>query len=79
MPTPRAAVIDVIGYLNEIALDTLKMNNESQSLSDASLTSAQTFIKYSAALACFAYNCPLKNIAELGIVPHVGNHAINPP
>ncbi|KAL7315393.1 hypothetical protein PS15m_004620 [Mucor circinelloides] len=79
MPTPRAAVIDVIGYLNEIGLETLKMNNESQFLSDESLTSAQTFVKYSAALACFAYNCPLKNIAELGIAPHVGDHATNAP
>ncbi|KAL9542636.1 hypothetical protein MBANPS3_008515 [Mucor bainieri] len=72
MPTPRAAVIDIIGYLNEIALDTLQVNNESQALSDQSLTSAQTFIKYSAALACFAYHCPLKHIVELGIVPRVG-------
>ncbi|KAK4518369.1 uncharacterized protein ATC70_001722 [Mucor velutinosus] len=77
MPTPRAAVIDIIGYLNEIALDTLQVNNESQLLSDQSLTSAQTFIKYSAALACFAYNCPLKHIVELGIVPHVGDRAIS--
>jgi hypothetical protein len=75
--TPRAAVIDVIGYLNEIALETLKVNNESQSLSDESLTSTQTFIKYSAALACFAYNCPLKSIAELGIVPYVVDHVTN--
>ncbi|KAI9478247.1 MAG: hypothetical protein EXX96DRAFT_241867 [Benjaminiella poitrasii] len=76
-PTPHATVIDVIGYLNEIALDTLKVNNESQSLSDASLSSSQTFIKYSAALACYAYGCSLKNIEELDIVPHTGKQTTN--
>ncbi|KAI7905964.1 uncharacterized protein BX663DRAFT_247120 [Cokeromyces recurvatus] len=77
IPTSRATVIDIIGYLNEIALDTLKLNNESQTLSDASLLSAQTFIKYSAALACYAFECPQQNIEELGIVPYSGNHIIN--
>jgi hypothetical protein len=77
VPTPRAAVIDIIGYLNEIALDTLNVNNESQTLSDESLASAQTFIKYSAALACYAYSCPLEIINELGIVPYIGDHVAN--
>lgn len=72
--TPRGAVIDVIGYLNEISMETLHGYNENQALSDESLTSAQTFIKYSAALACYAYSCPLDNINELGIVPHTGDH-----
>lgn len=76
-PTPRAVVLDVIGYLNEIALDTLTVNNQSQSLSDESLSSAQTLIKYSAALACYAYSCPIRDISDLGIVPYVGDHATN--
>jgi hypothetical protein len=77
--SPRGAVIDVIGYLNEISLETLNEYNENQALSDESLTSAQTFIKYSAALACYAYSCPLDNINELGIVPHIGDHVAQIP
>lgn len=79
VPTPRTAVIDVIGYLNEITLDTLNDTNENQTLSDEDLISAQTFIKYSAALACYAYSCPLQNINELGIVSHIGDHVANIP
>lgn len=69
--------MDIIGYLNEIVLDTLTGSNESQSLSDQSLSSAQVFIRYSAALACFAYGCALKHISKIGIVPYIGDHASN--
>jgi hypothetical protein len=74
VPTPRASVIDIIGYLNEIALDTLTTNNENDDLSDQSLLSSQTFIRYSAALACYAYGCPLSDINELNLAPHIGDH-----
>ncbi|KAI8139160.1 hypothetical protein BJV82DRAFT_275633 [Fennellomyces sp. T-0311] len=72
--TSRAVIIDVIGYLNEIALESLRSKENDQDLSMERLASAQAFIKYSAALACFAYNCPLGNIAELDIVPYFGDH-----
>lgn len=77
--SPRASLIDIIGYLNEISLDKLNAYNENQALSDENLTSAQTFIKYSAALACYAYSCPLDNINELGIVPYTGDHVSKLP
>lgn len=76
-PTSRASVLDIVGYLNEISMDTLAMNNESQNLSDESLSSAQCLIKYSAALACYAYSCPTRDISELGIVPYVREHTVN--
>jgi hypothetical protein len=77
VPISPTVIVDVIGYLNETALDTLAANNENQSLSDQNLSIAQEFIRYSAALACLAYGCPLKHIFELGIVPYVGDHAYN--
>ncbi|ORY98687.1 hypothetical protein BCR43DRAFT_436798 [Syncephalastrum racemosum] len=72
--TSRAIIIDVIGYLNETALDSLRAKNDIQDLSPERLASAQMLIRYSAALACFAYNCPLSNITELDIVPYFGDH-----
>ncbi|KAI9498425.1 hypothetical protein BDB00DRAFT_448176 [Zychaea mexicana] len=72
--TSRAVIIDAVGYLNEIALDSLHAKENDQDLSMERLASAQKFIKYSAALTCFAYNCPLGNIAELDIVPYFGDH-----
>ncbi|KAI9303279.1 hypothetical protein BJ944DRAFT_165716 [Cunninghamella echinulata] len=70
---PHTSIIDIISYLNESALESLKLKNQSEDLSVERLTSAQTFIKYSAALMCFAYGCPLINIAELNIVPFSTN------
>ncbi|CAO3591912.1 unnamed protein product [Absidia cylindrospora] len=68
--TSHAVIIDVIGYLNETALESLKSKNQSESLSAKRLLSAQTFIRYSAALTCYAYNCPLSNISDFDIVPY---------
>ncbi|CAO3615313.1 unnamed protein product [Cunninghamella echinulata] len=70
---PHTSIIDIISYLNESALESLKLKNQSEDLSIERLTSAQTFIKYSAVLICFAYGCPLINIAELDIVPFSTN------
>lgn len=75
--TPRAAVVDIIGYLNETSLDTLSAFNQNQKLSDENLSNVQMFVKYSAALACYAYNCPLETISELDIVPYMGDHVAN--
>lgn len=36
--------------------------------------SVQKFIRYSAALTCFSYNCPLANITNLDLVPYFGDH-----
>lgn len=77
VPLPPTTVADVIGYLNEITVDTLSVTNESQSISDQTMYNTHEFIRYSVALACFAYGCPLKHISDLGIVPYVGDHAYN--
>ncbi|KAI9311467.1 hypothetical protein BX666DRAFT_929792 [Dichotomocladium elegans] len=70
----RAVIIDVIGYLNEIALQSLRMKENSQHLLVEELKDSQAFIKYSVVLTCFAYNCPLSNITDLNIVPYFGDH-----
>lgn len=77
VPSPRMAVADIVGYLNEAVLDDLGALNGNQSISDNSLSSAQAFVKYSTALACYAFGCPLENIWEIEIVPHVGDHVAN--
>ena len=74
VPTTRGDVLEIIGYLNEVTLDTLGMMNESDTISDDMLTSAQSFVKYSAALICYAYSCPLSTISDLGIVTYIGDH-----
>ncbi|KAI8967150.1 hypothetical protein BDF20DRAFT_908514 [Mycotypha africana] len=75
--TPRSTVIDVVSYLNETALMTVKESNENQNLSDESLLTAQKFVKYSAALTCYAFGCPLKHVFDMGIVPLVVNQSGN--
>lgn len=77
VPSPRTAIADIVGYLNEAVLDNLSALNGDQNISDNSLRSAQEFVKYSTALACYAFGCPLENISEIGIVPHVGDHVAN--
>lgn len=74
VPSPRGVVLDIISYLNESTIEMLGNKNENEEFSDDYLTSAQAFIKYSAALACYAYSCPLENISEIDIVPYIGQH-----
>ncbi|KAI8366708.1 uncharacterized protein BYT42DRAFT_540161 [Radiomyces spectabilis] len=74
VPTPRVVIIDIISYLNETALESFKSKNEAHELTLERLWSAQLFIKYSAALTCYAFNCPLSNITELDLVPYFGDH-----
>lgn len=77
VPSPRTAIADIVGYLNEAVLDNLSALNGNQNISDNSLRGAQEFVKYSSALSCYAFGCPLENISEIGIVPHVGDHVAN--
>ncbi|KAF7724279.1 hypothetical protein EC973_001180 [Apophysomyces ossiformis] len=72
--TAHTAIVDIIGYLNESVLESLPLDDQDQVLSANQITGMQRFIKYSAVLACFAYNCPLSNITELDIVPYFGDH-----
>ncbi|KAG0186217.1 hypothetical protein DFQ28_008166 [Apophysomyces sp. BC1034] len=72
--TAHTVVVDIIGYLNESVLDWLQSHIDTQELSADYIASIGRFIKYSAVLACFAYNCPLSNITELDIVPYFGDH-----
>jgi hypothetical protein len=74
VPSPRGVVLEMINYLNESTIDTLSRINENEDISDDYLVSAQAFIKYSVALACYAYGCPLENISEIDIVPYIGEH-----
>ncbi|KAL0078372.1 hypothetical protein J3Q64DRAFT_1872237, partial [Phycomyces blakesleeanus] len=72
--TSRAAIIDIVGYINEKTSGSLFSLNETPNLPTERLASTQKFVKYSVVLTCFAYNCPLANITELDIVPYFGDH-----
>ncbi|KAI8080756.1 uncharacterized protein B0P05DRAFT_469094 [Gilbertella persicaria] len=73
--TQRAAIAEIVGYLNQSNADILASMNDNSSLPDESLIHVQDFVKYSAALACFAYGCSPNEVIEAGIVPYVGDHA----
>jgi len=77
--TSRSDVRDVVGYLNECAMPSLQNVASQPDTSDYELQTAQNFIKYSAALTCFAYKCPMSNVLELQIVPYVNKHVPNQP
>ncbi|KAI9029113.1 hypothetical protein CLU79DRAFT_736311 [Phycomyces nitens] len=72
--TSRAAIIDIVGYINEKTSGSLFSINENQNLPIERLASTQKFVKYSVVLTCYAYNCPLANITELDVVPYFGDH-----
>ncbi|KAI9288580.1 hypothetical protein BC943DRAFT_272895 [Umbelopsis sp. AD052] len=77
--TSRSSIRDVVGYLNECALPGLQQMAQQHDITNDDLQNAQDFIKYSAALTCFAYKCPMSNVVELQIVPYVNQHVPTQP
>ncbi|KAI8582823.1 hypothetical protein K450DRAFT_224983 [Umbelopsis ramanniana AG] len=77
--TSRSAIRDVVGYLNECAIPSLQQMAQQHDITNDDLQNAQDFIKYSAALTCFAYKCPMSNVVELQIVPYVNQHVPTQP
>ncbi|KAI8368648.1 hypothetical protein EDC96DRAFT_133631 [Choanephora cucurbitarum] len=72
----RAVIADIVGYLSESISETLESFNNDQDLSDESLIDAQSFVKYCAALVCFAYGCSTEEIIKATLVPFTGDHTI---
>ncbi|KAI8378600.1 hypothetical protein BD560DRAFT_453435 [Blakeslea trispora] len=71
----RAIIADIVGHLTEATSGVLASLDGSQNLSDDELIQTQSFVKYCAALICFAYGCSVDEIVKATIVSFTREHA----